>query len=68
MRIRRIENKMGLHASPTCEMQFCNTPARLLGKRRYGLIRYAMALMNGARIAVAASVAIPSPVSAELIQ
>ena len=54
VRIRRIENKMGLHASPTCEMEFCDTPARLVGKRRYGLIRYAMALMNGARIAVAA--------------
>lgn len=54
VRIRRLENKMGLHASPTCEMEFCNTPARLLGKRRYGLIRYAMAMMNGARIAVAA--------------
>ena len=54
VRIRRAENKMGLHASPTCEIQFCDTPARLLGKRRYGLIRYAMALMNGARIGVAA--------------
>jgi hypothetical protein len=54
VRIRRIENKMGIHASPTCEMEFCDTPARLLGKRRYGLIRYAMAMMNGARIAVAA--------------
>ncbi len=54
VRIRRIENKMGLHASPTCEMEFCDTPARLLGKRRFGLIRYAMAMMNGARIAVAA--------------
>jgi alkylation response protein AidB-like acyl-CoA dehydrogenase len=54
VRIRRIENKMGLHASPTCEMQFNNTPARLLGKRRFGLIRYTWALMNGARIAVAA--------------
>ncbi len=54
VRIRRIENKMGLHASPTCEMEFCGTPARLVGKRRYGLIRYAMAMMNGARIAVAA--------------
>ena len=52
--IRRTENKMGLHSSPTCEMEFCNTPARLVGKRRYGLIRYAMAMMNGARIAVAA--------------
>ncbi len=54
VRIRRIENKMGLHASPTCELEFRDTPARLLGKRRYGLIRYAMAMMNGARVAVAA--------------
>jgi alkylation response protein AidB-like acyl-CoA dehydrogenase len=54
VRIRRLENKMGLHASPTCEMEFRDTPARLVGKRRYGLIRYAMAMMNGARIAVAA--------------
>jgi alkylation response protein AidB-like acyl-CoA dehydrogenase len=53
VRIRRIENKMGLHSSPTCEIEFSNTPARLLGKRRYGLIRYAMAMMNGARAAVA---------------
>jgi alkylation response protein AidB-like acyl-CoA dehydrogenase len=54
VRIRRIENKMGLHASPTCELQFSDTPARLVGQRRYGLIRYTWALMNGARIAVAA--------------
>ena len=53
VRVRRIENKMGLHASPTCELQFSDTPARLLGQRRYGLIRYAMSMMNGARIAVA---------------
>lgn len=52
--IRRIENKMGIHASPTCEIQYSNTPAQLIGKRRYGLMRYAMALMNGARLAVAA--------------
>jgi hypothetical protein len=54
VRLRRIENKLGIHASPTCEMQFCDTPARLVGSRRYGLIRYAMAMMNGARIAVSA--------------
>jgi len=54
VRVRRLENKMGLHASPTCEIQFNDTPARLVGKRRYGLIRYTWALMNGARIAVAA--------------
>jgi alkylation response protein AidB-like acyl-CoA dehydrogenase len=54
VKIRRIENKMGLHASPTCELQFSKTPAILIGKRRFGLLRYAMALMNGARLAVAA--------------
>jgi hypothetical protein len=54
VRIRRIEDKMGFHAAPTCELEFRNTPARLLGKRRFGLIRYAMAMMNAARIGVAA--------------
>ena len=54
VKIRRIENKMGIHASPTCEIQYVNTPAILLGKRRFGLMRYAMNLMNGARLAVAA--------------
>jgi hypothetical protein len=54
VRIRRIENKLGLHASPTCEVQYTATPAVLLGKRRFGLMRYAMAMMNGARLAVAA--------------
>jgi alkylation response protein AidB-like acyl-CoA dehydrogenase len=52
--VRRIESKMGLHASPTCEIQFNDTPACPIGRRRFGLIRYAMAMMNGARIAVAA--------------
>ncbi len=54
VKIRRIENKMGIHASPTCEIQYSNTPAILIGKRRFGLMRYAMNLMNGARLAVAA--------------
>jgi hypothetical protein len=45
---------MGLHASPTCEIQYNQTPAYLVGKRRFGLLRYAMALMNGARLAVGA--------------
>ena len=54
VKIRRIENKLGIHASPTCEIQYSNTPAILLGKRRFGLMRYAMNLMNGARLAVAA--------------
>lgn len=51
--IRRIENKLGIHTSPTCELQFNNTAAYLVGKRRMGLIRYVMALMNGARLGIA---------------
>ena len=54
VKIRRLENKLGLHASPTCELQYNGTPAELIGKRRFGLLRYSMALMNGARLAVAA--------------
>jgi alkylation response protein AidB-like acyl-CoA dehydrogenase len=54
VKIRRIENKMGIHSSPTCEIQYTNTPATLIGKRRFGLMRYAMNLMNGARLAVGA--------------
>lgn len=53
MKIRRIENKLGIHSSPTCEIQFKNTPAELCGERKFGLMRCAMALMNGARLAVA---------------
>jgi alkylation response protein AidB-like acyl-CoA dehydrogenase len=54
VRIRRIEHKLGIRASPTCEIQFDHTPAYLVGRRRFGLIRYAMGMMNGARLAVAA--------------
>jgi alkylation response protein AidB-like acyl-CoA dehydrogenase len=54
VRIRRIENKLGIHSSPTCELQYNDTPAILVGKRRFGLMRCAMSLMNGARLAVAA--------------
>src|SRR5450759_957539 len=54
VKIRRIENKMGIHSSPTCEIQYVDTPAILIGKRRFGLMRYSMNLMNGARLAVAA--------------
>jgi alkylation response protein AidB-like acyl-CoA dehydrogenase len=54
VRIRRIENKLGIHTSPTCEIQFNNTPSHLIGKQRFGLIRYAMSMMNGARLAIAA--------------
>ncbi len=52
--IRRIEDKLGIHGSPTCEIEFHGTKAELVGKRGYGLIRYVMALMNGARLAVSA--------------
>ncbi len=52
VRVRRIENKLGIHASPTCEIQFNDTRARLIGKRRFGLIRYAMSMMNEARLSV----------------
>ena len=51
--IRRIEDKLGIHGSPTCEMQFNNARAQLIGKRRRGLTRYVMALMNGARVGIA---------------
>jgi alkylation response protein AidB-like acyl-CoA dehydrogenase len=54
MRIRRIEHKLGIHGSPTCEMQFNNAPAELLGRRKFGLVKYTMSLMNGARLGVAA--------------
>jgi alkylation response protein AidB-like acyl-CoA dehydrogenase len=51
--IRRIEHKLGIHGSPTCELQFNGVPGLLVGQRRMGLIRYVMSLMNGARIGVA---------------
>jgi len=54
VRIRRIENKLGIHGSPTCEIQFTNAPGKLVGKRKRGLVTYVMALMNGARLAIAA--------------
>jgi len=54
VRVRRIEDKLGIHGSPTCELQFNMTPARLIGKRKRGLSTYVMALMNGARLAIAA--------------
>jgi len=52
--VRRIENKLGIHGSPTCELQFNDTPAQLVGKRKFGLIKYVMDLMNGARLGVSA--------------
>ena len=54
MVVRRIENKLGIHGSPTCELQFNMAKAELVGKRRFGLIKYVMDLMNGARLAVSA--------------
>jgi len=52
--VRRIENKLGIHGSPTCELHFKDAPAELVGQRRRGLTKYVMALMNGARIGIAA--------------
>ena len=52
--VRRIENKMGIKGSPTCELVFKNAKAELCGSRRLGLIKYVMALMNGARLGIAA--------------
>ena len=54
IRIRRIEEKLGIHGSPTGEMTFNYTPAYLIGRRKFGLIKYIMSLMNGARLGVAA--------------
>ena len=54
MTIRRIEDKMGIHGSPTCELVFKNAKAELCGDRKLGLIKYVMSLMNGARLGIAA--------------
>lgn len=54
IKVRRIENKLGIKGSPTCELVFTNTPAKLVGTRRMGLIKYVMSLMNGARLGVGA--------------
>ncbi len=52
--VRRIENKMGIKGSPTCELVYKNARAELCGDRKLGLIKYVMALMNGARLGIAA--------------
>ena len=52
--VRRIENKLGIKGSPTCELVFNNAPAKLVGDRKLGLIKYVMSLMNGARLGVGA--------------
>lgn len=52
--VRRIENKLGIHGSPTCELQFNDTPAQLVGSRKFGLIKYVFDLMFRARLGVSA--------------
>ena len=54
VRVRRIENKLGIKSSPTCELTFTHAPAQLIGERKLGLIKYTMSLMNGARLGVGA--------------
>lgn len=54
VRVRHLEHKLGIHGSPTCELVFEDTPARLIGERQRGLITYVLALMNGARVGIAA--------------
>ncbi|EID99801.1 acyl-CoA dehydrogenase family protein [Leptospira licerasiae] len=51
--IAGIEKKMGLHCSPTCEVVYENTPGILIGEEGYGLVKYSMAMMNGARLSIA---------------
>jgi alkylation response protein AidB-like acyl-CoA dehydrogenase len=54
VKVRRLENKLGIHGSPTCELEFDDAPGRLIGERQQGLIRYVMELMFGARLGIAA--------------
>ncbi|MDX5585040.1 MAG: acyl-CoA dehydrogenase family protein [Aureibaculum sp.] len=54
VQVRHLENKLGIKGSPTCELVFKDAPAELVGKERFGLIKYVMALMNSARLGVGA--------------
>lgn len=54
VKVRRIENKLGIKGSPTCELVFTNAPAKLVGDRKMGLIKYVMSLMNAARLGIGA--------------
>ncbi len=54
VKVRRIENKLGIKGSPTCELVFTNAPAELVGDRKMGLIKYVMGLMNAARLGIGA--------------
>lgn len=52
--VRHIEHKLGIHGSPTCELTYKNAKAEICGSPRLGLIKYVMALMNGARLGISA--------------
>ncbi|MBO7482928.1 MAG: acyl-CoA dehydrogenase family protein [Kiritimatiellae bacterium] len=54
VKVRRLEHKLGINGSPTCELVFTEAPAKLIGQRKRGLITYVMALMNGARVGISA--------------
>jgi 3-(methylthio)propanoyl-CoA dehydrogenase len=54
VKVRRLEEKLGIHGSPTCELFFDDAPAQLIGQRQRGLVTYVMSLMNGARVGIAA--------------
>jgi len=54
IRVRHLEEKLGIHGSPTCELVFDDAPGKLIGERQLGLIRYVFSLMNGARLGIAA--------------
>jgi len=54
LKVRHLEDKLGIHGSPTCELVYDDTPAKLIGERQMGLVRYVMSLMNGARVGIAA--------------
>ena len=54
VKVRRLENKLGIHGSPTCELVFTEAPAKLIGLRKRGLITYVMTIMNGARLGISA--------------
>jgi 3-(methylthio)propanoyl-CoA dehydrogenase len=54
VKVRRLEHKLGINGSPTCELVFTEAPAKLIGQRKRGLITYVMSLMNGARVGIGA--------------
>ena len=54
VKVRRLEHKLGINGSPTCELVFTEAPAKLVGLRKRGLITYVMSLMNGARVGISA--------------